>query len=216
MSIPNLSDHPPPRGFWAAKHPVPVPTTRPRILLLADLYVTLIAFLLGRLMLGGLLVPGFLTDPGNAPPYLAAASLDAPHIALGFGLPVMAAGLVLLRLRWPERLSLTWGDLGTLWLVVAMLESPAVDPTFTLALLLGAVVPAIVIGSAQAWFQEDQQPTRMSGPWMRARRLMPRIAVLAVMAWIVFYVITVFPEIMDLAGKWQDRVDPGTGVPGQR
>ncbi len=209
MSIPNLSDHPPPRGFWAAKHPVPVPTTRPRILLLADLYVTLIAFLLGRLLLGGLLVPGFLTDPGNAPPYLAAASLDAPHIALGFGLPTLVAGLVLLRLRWPERLSLTWGDLGSLWVLVALVETPLVDSTFTFALLFGAVIPFIVVGSAQSWFRGDREPARTSGRWMRARRLMPRIAVLAALGWTVIYVITVFPEMMELAGKWQDRL--GTG-----
>lgn len=206
MSIPNLADHAPPRGFWAAKHPVPVPTTRPRILLLADLYVTLIAVLLGRLLLGGLLVPGFLADPGNVPPYLAAAALDTSRILIGFGLPVMAAGLILVRLRWPERLSLTWGDLGTLWLAVAMLETPIVDPTFTLALLLGAVIPFIVVGSAQSWFRGDREPARISGRWMRARRLMPRIAVLAALGWTVLYVVSVFPEIQELAGKWQDRL----------
>ncbi|MEO7229309.1 MAG: hypothetical protein ABIZ30_01810 [Candidatus Limnocylindrales bacterium] len=206
MGIRNLADHQPPPGFWAAKHPVPVPTTRPRILLLADLYVTLIAVLLGRLLLGGLLVPGFLSDPGNVPPYLAAAALDAPHIVVGFGLPVVVAGLVLFRLRWPERLSLSWGDLGALWVLVALLETPVVDPTFTLALLLGAIIPAIVVGSAQSWFRADQQPARISGPWLRARRLIPRIAVWAALGWTVLYVIIVFPEMMELAGRWQDRL----------
>jgi hypothetical protein len=196
----------PTRHFTRASH-------RPRLLLVVDVYLLVLAVALTYWLIGSLLADGFGTDPAKVPPFVANAELDAVWIALALVLPLVLVAITGLRVRFASRLTWPWTPLIAAWLIVAFTESLIGGPDFTAAVLLLGVFPAVAISHEQDYLRREAGQSPVDAPWSPLRRRLTAIIALIVVAWVVVYVVAGVMGISDFFGPlpfgW-----PGVQLPG--
>jgi hypothetical protein len=170
---------------------------RPRALLLADLILLGLFLVLVRWLVGGLLSAGFLSDPGNVPPFVAEASLDSLQTLLVFGLPLVLVVITAFRLRFAARATWPWSPLTVAWVALAFAETAVATPDFTAAVLGGGLIPAALIGTHQSYLRRAAGQSPKDRPWTRLRRTLTVSASFVVAIWVLVYVVSGAASIAD-------------------
>jgi hypothetical protein len=162
---------------------------RPKALLVAEVYLVILVLAAGRLMLGALLVPGFLASPDNVPPLVVDAALSVPLAIVAFGLPICIVPFALAGTRLPGRVPWSWTPLAAAWLIVAFAEMPLASADFTAAVLMLGALPAVLIGSSLVYLRRIAgRPWKTR--WTRRRTVLIAVAVVVIGAFWAVYLIS--------------------------
>ena len=162
---------------------------RPKALLVAEAYLVVVAVVVGRLILAGLLVPGFLASPDNVPPFVVGAALTGPLLVAAFGLPLCLVPFALAGTRLPGRVPWSWTLLAAAWLIVAFGEMAIASADFTAAVLMLGAFPAALIGSSLVYLRRIAgQPWKTK--WTHRRTVAITAVVVAVSAFWAVYLIS--------------------------
>lgn len=162
---------------------------RPRLLLLAELFL-LGLFLLGlRWLVGALFEPGFLSDRASAPPAIVDAHLDRFRATVALVLPLLLVAVTLYRLRFPARATWPWTPIIVAWLVLAFAETVIASPDLTAAVLALGLVPMLLINHHQPYLRRAAGQAPEDRPWSPLRRWLTALTALAVVAWSAVYLI---------------------------
>ncbi len=165
---------------------------RPRALLVAEVYLVVLALAVGRVILGGLLDPGFLSSADNVPPFVVDAALSGPLAVLAFGLPIVLVPFALAGTRLPGRVPWSWTLLAAAWLVIAFAETVVASTDFTAAVLLLGAIPAALIGSSLMYLRRVAgQPWKVK--WSR-RRTVAIVAVVVLVS--AFWAVYLYSGVM--------------------
>lgn len=162
---------------------------RPRALLIAEAYLVVVGVVVGRLLLAGLLVPGFLASPDSVPPFVVDAALRGPLPVAAFGLPLCLVPFALAGTRLPGRVPWSWTLLAAAWLIVAFAEMAIASADFTAAVLMLGAFPAALIGSSLRYLRRIAgQPWEVG--WSRRRRALTTVVVVVVCSFWAVYLIS--------------------------
>jgi hypothetical protein len=161
---------------------------RPKALLVAEVYLVILALAVGRVILSGLLDPRFLSSPDNVAPFVVEARLTVPLAAAALGLPICLAPLAIAGTRLPGRVPWTWTILALAWLAIALAEMVLASADFTAAVLLAGAIPAALIGSSLVYLRRVAgQPWKVK--WSRRRTVAIAAVVVLVSAFWAVYLI---------------------------
>ncbi|HEY5629162.1 MAG TPA: hypothetical protein VIR16_06595 [Candidatus Limnocylindrales bacterium] len=162
---------------------------RPKALLVAEVYLVLAVVAVVRLVLGALLVPGFLASTDNVPPFVVDAQLTVPLAVAALGLPICLAPLAIAGTRLPGRVPWSWTLVAALWLVIAFAEMVLASADFTATVFLVGAIPAALIGSSLVYLRRVAgQPWKVR--WSRRRTVAITAVVVLVSAFWALYLIS--------------------------